>query len=102
MRTRYYVVHQFYCIDLPDTPYNLARSLELWDYINAEEGAKVEVYNNVISIEGAPRPPIPDSPRAKPRTLRQAMEEMRELQKAYCEQWENGNSEVTLEAEENE
>ncbi|MFB4297026.1 hypothetical protein [Actinomadura sp. NTSP31] len=91
----YYVVHQFYCIDLPDTPYNLARTHKLWDYVNAEEGAKVEVAKNLISIDGAPRPPIPDSPRARPRTLRQAMEEMEALKAEYRARWEAEQHEAT-------
>lgn len=98
----YYVVHQFYYIELPDTPYNLARSHKLWDYVNAEEGAKVEVFKNLVSIDGAPRPPIPDSPRAKPRTIRQAMEEMEALKEAYHREWEKENSEPALGAKEDE
>ncbi|GAA2122328.1 hypothetical protein [Actinomadura napierensis] len=96
----YYVVHQFYCIDLPDTPYNLARTHELWDYVNAEEGAKVEVFKNLISIDGAPRPPTPDSPRARPWTLRQAMEEMEALKAKYRARWESEQHEATAKASE--
>lgn len=96
----YFVVHQFYCIELPDTPYNLARTHKLWDYVNAEEGAKVEVCKNLISIEGAPRPPIPDSPRARPRTLRQAYEEMQALREEYRKAWEEDHSGTAAEASE--
>lgn len=93
----YYVVHQFYCIQLPDTPHNLWRTHKLWDYVNAEECAKVEVFKNLISIDGAPRPPIPDSPRAKPRTLRQAMEEMEALQEEYRRAWEEEHGDAAAE-----
>lgn len=94
----YYVVHQFYYVELPDTPFNLARTHKLWDYVNAEEGAKVEVFKDLISIDGAPRPPIPDSPRAKPRTLRQAYEEMKALKEEYRKAWEEEHRAAAAEA----
>ncbi|WP_192810023.1 hypothetical protein [Actinomadura rudentiformis] len=42
----WYVVRQAYEMELPDTPYNLWCSGE-------------------VCIDGAPRPPLPDSPRAR-------------------------------------
>jgi hypothetical protein len=54
--TTWYVVHQSYLIELPDKPFNLWVSGELWDHVNAAEGAKVEIINGEIVIEGPPRP----------------------------------------------
>ncbi|WUH97160.1 hypothetical protein OHR68_26940 [Spirillospora sp. NBC_00431] len=92
----YYVVQQFYCIELPDKPINLWRSGELWDLVSAEEGAKVEVFGgDLISIQGAPRPFIPDTPRPWLRSLREAYEEMETLRQERREAWEEEHSDVS-------
>ena len=81
----WYVVRQAYDIELPDTPYNLWVSGDLWDYVNATEGAKVEVIGGEVRIDGEPRRPDPDSPRARTYTLREA----REYSLRMAEEWKD-------------
>jgi hypothetical protein len=66
---KYHVVTQSYEIELPDTPYSLWCSGELWEYVNAADGAKVEVIGGEIHIEGPPRRPDPQSAAATPPRL---------------------------------
>jgi hypothetical protein len=85
----YYLVRQFYCIELPDKPINLWQSGELWEYVNAEEGAKVEIIGGNICIDGAPRPPIQESPRAEPpRPFWVLAEEAKERSEQLRVDWE--------------
>ncbi|MFI0452620.1 hypothetical protein [Actinomadura sp. 6N118] len=94
-RTEWYVVRQAYEIELPDTPYNLWCSGELWDHVNAEEGAKVEVIGGEVCIDGAPRPPLPDSPRARHRTVQEVWEENERLREEIRRGWEASKREAS-------
>ncbi|MBW8486255.1 hypothetical protein [Actinomadura parmotrematis] len=70
----WYVVRQYYDIELPGTPIELWRSGELWEHVNAAEGAKVEVLEGDIYIDGEPRRPDPGAARARPLTVAESRE----------------------------
>ncbi|MGP4026963.1 hypothetical protein [Actinomadura sp. 3N407] len=79
-------MQHFYCIELPDKPFNLWQSGALPDLVNAEEGAKVEVFGgDLISIQGAPCPFLPKTPRPWLRSLREAHEEMEAMRQEWGE-----------------